>query len=206
MPSAKPGRASPPFGGRHLESFDAPDVLHDFAIAALRTHHADTALDAYRLLVSRLGLLDDARATLRVYIEAGVLAMSLGPGHLAEALGYLTEGARSSPLADGSDYLWGATALARSRAGAPSEATAAAERASGPWQLEAERSHPGGAAPDLPSGELDAMIAELAERRDRDLSLVRWKSYLDGDIGKGPNAAHARGERDALLRGRPRAP
>jgi hypothetical protein len=182
---------------------ESPGALHDFAIAAQKTGHAREALDAYRALAPRAELYDDPREALRVFIEGAVLAMTQGPERLTEAVGYLTEARRMPKLPELGTYLIGALALALDRQGRKNEAAGIAAELSGPWQLESER----GAAPKLsqhqpvlPEGELDAMIAILAERRDRDLALERWQSYLDGPAGKGPFAAHARARRDALKR------
>lgn len=182
---------------------ESPGALHDFAIAAEKTGHVREALDAYRALAPRTGLYDDPREALRVLIEGATLAMTEGPDHLTEAVGYLTEARRMPKLPELGPYLIGALALALDRQGRRNEAAGIAAELAGPSQLESER----GADPKLtrhqpvlPAGELDAMIAILAERRDRDLAIERWQSYLDGPGGKGPFAAHARARRDASKR------
>jgi tetratricopeptide (TPR) repeat protein len=182
---------------------ESPGALHAFAIAAQKTGHVREALDAYRALAPRAELYDDPREAVRVFVEGAVLAMTGGPERLTEAVGYLTEARRMPKLPELGAYLIGALALSLDRQGRRNEAAGIAAELAGPWQLESER----GAAspvtlhrPVLPEGELDAMIAILAERRDRDLALERWQSYLDGPGGKGPFAAHARARRDALKR------
>jgi tetratricopeptide (TPR) repeat protein len=182
---------------------ESPGALHDFAIAAQKTGHPREALEAYRALAPRAELYDDPREALRVFIEGAVLAMTQGPERLTEAVGYLTEARRLPKLPELGPYLIGALALSLDRQGRHNESAGIAAEIAGPWQLESER----GAAPAvtrhspvLPEGDIDAMIAILAERRDRDLALERWQSYLDGPGGKGPFAAHARARRDALKR------
>jgi hypothetical protein len=185
-------------------SIESPGALHAFAIAAQRTGHVAEALDAYRALAPRAGLFDDAGESLCTFVEGAFLAMGQGPEHLTEAVGYLTEARRMPKLPEHEPYLLGALALAFDRQGRQSEAAGIASEAAGPWQLEKERGAPpklGVCRPVLPAGELDAMIAMLAQVRDRDLALTRWQSYLDSDSGKsGPFAAHARARRDAAKR------
>jgi hypothetical protein len=182
---------------------ESPGALHDFAIAAQKTGHPREALEAYRALAPRAELYDDPREALRVFVEGAVLAMTEGPERLTEAVGYLTEARRMPKLPELGGYLIGALALSLDRQGRKNEAAGIAAELAGPWQLESERGAPPELTqhrPVLPEGELDAMIAILAERRDRDLALERWQSYLDGPGGKGPFAAHARARRDALRR------
>ncbi len=185
-------------------SVEPPGALHDLAVAALRTGHPSAALGAYRALVPRAELLDDAAEEHRIFVEGAVLAMAQGPEHLTEAIGYLTRARRLAKLPELDDYLLSALALAHDRQGRISEALGVAADASGPWKLESARSRApqaGSPVPVLPAGELDAMIAIVATLRDRDLALERWQSFLETDAGKsGPFAAHARARRDALLR------
>ncbi|HEX4335949.1 MAG TPA: hypothetical protein VH062_08550 [Polyangiaceae bacterium] len=181
---------------------EAPGALHDLAVAAAKTGHAVEALDAYRALAPRAGLFDDPEEALRVFVEGAFVAMAAGPEHLTEAVGYLDEARRMPKVPELENYLLGALSLALDRQGRHNEATGIAAESAGPWQLESERS--AGAKllrprPVLPDGELDAMIAMLAERRDRDLALERWQAFLDSPAGKsGPFAAHARAQRDGL--------
>ena len=186
------------------EGLDAPGALHDFAIAGQKTNHLKEALDAYRSLAPQAELFDDPDEALRVFIEGAFLAMSQGPEHLGEAVGYLNEARRMPKVPELDNYLLAALSLSLDRQGRRSEALGIAAEASGPFQLEEERNAGaklGRARPVLPDGELDAMIAVLAERRDRELAAERWQSYLDSPAGKsGAFAAHARARRDALKR------
>ncbi len=187
-------------------ALESPGALHDYARAALRTGHLDDALRAYRALVPRAGLLDDATEATTVLVETAVLAMNRGRDGVAEAIGYLAE-ARRKPLPPGlSDFVLGALSLAENRAGRASESVATASEASGPWRLESLRTVVEGPAragiPELPPGEIDALVATLAERRDRALALERWQSYLSGPGGQGPFAAEESARRDALRAGR----
>src|SRR5262249_55143985 len=118
---------------------------------------------------------------------------------------------RRGPLPGLGDAVQAALALALDRSGRAAEAAGVAAESSGPWALEAERDRmakgPRTGVPTLPKPELDAMIAILAEKHDRDLALERWGSYLAAPEGaKGPFAAHATAHRAALLHGHAVAP
>jgi hypothetical protein len=92
--------------------------------------------------------------------------------------------------------------MALDRQGLAEEANAVAGEATGPWSLESDRERIGTVKglPEVPAGEIDAMIAILAEHHDRDLAVERWQSYLESDLGKsGPYSAWGRGRRDAFL-------
>ena len=186
------------------EGLETPGALHDFAMAAQKSNHPREALDAYRSLAPQAELFDDPEEALRVFIEGAFVAMSESPEHLTEAVGYLNEARRMPKVPELDNYLLAALSLALDRQGRHSEALGIAAEASGPFQLEDERNAGaklGRARPVLPDGELDALIAMLAERRDRELAAERWQSYLDSPAGKnGAFAAHARARRDALKR------
>ena len=95
-------------------TFADPQALHDYARAASFAAKAEPALRAYRLLVSRLGLLDDPRERSLCLIEAAanVLASGASPD---EALGYL---AQARQRAFGlSSWIAGLRALAIQRSG-----------------------------------------------------------------------------------------
>lgn len=181
---------------------DAPSVLHSLAVAAVRTQHVDAAMSAYRALVSRVELIDDPVVQVRILLEAALLAMSIGQDRLAEAVGYLSEARRRPRVPGLSEYLFAALAMAFDRQGLSGEAAGAASEASGPWRLESDRERLGTAPelPEVPPGEIDAMIAILAEHHDRDLALERWQSYLASDEGKsGPFSDWAHGRLSALV-------
>jgi tetratricopeptide (TPR) repeat protein len=200
-------------------SVSDPAALRDLALAELATGHPEEALAAYRELVPRAELLGDPRVELAVFVEASVLAMSRGPAELPLAIGYATEARRRGLLPGLGDALLAALALALDRSGRTAEAAGVAAESSGPWWLEAEREKAAKSAarprdgasrapvkpalPALPPGELDAMIALLAEKRDRGLAVERWTSYLAAlGAARGPFAAHAEGHRAALGRGK----
>jgi hypothetical protein len=181
---------------------DAPSALHAMAVSAVRTHHPDAAMNGYRALVSRVELLDDSAEQVRILLEAALLAMSLGQDRVSEAVGYLSEARRRPRVPGLSEYLFAALAMAFDRQGLPDEADGMAAEATGPWRLESDRERLGTSPelPEIPPGEIDAMIAILAEHHDRDLALERWQSYLATDAGKsGPFSAWARGRMGAFV-------
>ncbi|MEP7052937.1 MAG: hypothetical protein ABJB12_21405, partial [Pseudomonadota bacterium] len=132
-----------------------PKALHDFARAASLSGKPAQALRLYRLLVSRIALLDDAREAAFIQIEAAahVLAAIPGPAGTDEALGYLAQARREalgmSVWLDGLRLL----ALARGGRAEPSSARAAAPS---PAALDAALGGPASASqtgsPLLPAG------------------------------------------------------
>lgn len=167
------------------DSVEAPEALHDFAIAAERTGRTREALAAYRALVPRTDLLDDALCRQAVYVEAAALAMQQGPSGLNEAIGYLTE-ARQRAIPPGFEhYVLSALALALDRQGRSDEASGVAAEVESTAALRAalKAGHARGLSrcggtPALPPGELHAMIAVVAEHQDRELAREQWSAYL----------------------------
>ena len=204
---------------RGLERLGA---LVDYAHAALETGHFSEALTAYRVLVPRVALLDGGCTRTRILVEASMLTMRDGKAHLADAIGTLNEARQLVTCPELHDAVLAALALGLSRQGRAAEADGVASETDGPYRLEAEREREqtksvAGAPPSkssppapltgerfvaLPPGELDAMIAILAEHHDRELALERWQSYAESESGKhGPFAAQARAAHDAIVRG-----
>lgn len=186
-------------------ALEAPAALHDAARAALVTGHAAEAVAAYRALVPRAGLLEGARRRQTAYLEAALAVLADGPAALDEAIGYLGEARRRGGAPGIGPWVAGALALALDRQDRREQAAGVAAEAGGPWVLERARGAAGTrAAPSLPAGELDAVIAVLAERDDRELALRRWQSFLEGPGAQGPFADHARRRLAALGARRPR--
>jgi hypothetical protein len=78
-------------------AFADPKALHDYARAASLASQAQEALRLYRLLVSRIALLDDPRERAFSQIEAAAHVLAHVEGGADEALGYLGH-ARQQPL------------------------------------------------------------------------------------------------------------
>jgi tetratricopeptide (TPR) repeat protein len=206
---------------RSKRALEAPAALHDLALAAELSGHHDEAREAYRALVARAFLLEQSLRRQRIYVEAAMLMMGLGPDGLNEAIGYLSEARRRGVPPGFSPYVLGALALALDRQGHQDEARGVAGEAGGPWALLSEagalddeqteasrkKSAPQSAVPTpyLPEGEIHAMIAVLAERGDPVLARERWQAFLGGPAAKGPWAEHARKKLSKLEGRRPQA-
>jgi hypothetical protein len=78
-------------------TFADPKALHDYARAASLTGKSSEAVRLYRLLVSRIALLDDPRERAFVQIEAAAHVLAHVDSGADEALGYLAH-ARQEPL------------------------------------------------------------------------------------------------------------
>lgn len=194
---------------RDRRSVESPGALHDLAVAALRTGKRDDAVRAFRALAPRAGLLGDGFERQRVYVEAAAAVMMLGSEGLDEAIGYLAEARRKGSRPGFGDYVLGALALALDRQGRSEEARGVAAEAGGAWYLARQTSTDDDARarrrplvaralPVLPAGELDAIVAMLAEREDPELARERWQALLGGAGGKGPWAEHAKKKLEAL--------
>jgi hypothetical protein len=95
-------------------TFSDPQALHDYARAASFASKAEPALRAYRLLVSRVALLDDPRERTLCLIEAAAHVLASGAS-ADEALGYLAQ-ARQQAFGL-SSWIAGLRALAIQRSG-----------------------------------------------------------------------------------------
>jgi tetratricopeptide (TPR) repeat protein len=195
---------------------EAPDALHDFAIAARKTRHASVALASYRALVPRAALLGQSLRRHQMYVEAAATAMASGTGGLDEALGYLTEARRQPAPAGFSDFVVAMLSLSLDRQGRRHEAQGVASELGGPDHL-ARFAPPAGAGgdatppkrPELPAsslapmltpGEWHALVAVAAQVSDPALAAEHWKAYLATVAAQDPWLSHAKAELDALAR------
>ena len=179
-----------------------PVALRDIAAAAVAAGDDGAAHDLFRVIAARANLLPDARLRAVVFLETGVLAMARGQGSLPEAELYFDE-ARRAQVPGLRDLIQAFTALALDRAGHGEQARAAARETGGPWELERRAESLRDLV--LPSGELSAAIAILAEGRDQKLADSRWRAYLaDARAARGPWAEHAQRKLSAPARGRAR--
>lgn len=178
-------------------ALNAPAALYDFALSTYHVGRFEEALEVYRSLIPRVSLLEDGWPRQRVLIEAAALAMTRGPTGLDEAIGYLDEARRRDSPPAFEDFVLGELALALDRSGRTDEAAGVAADAAGPWLLDRLGSAKPGTtkflqrAPLLPPGELDAVIAILAERRDPELARQHWNAFLAAQANS-PFADHAR--------------
>ena len=97
------------------QAFSDPKALHDYARSASLAGQALDAVRLYRLLVSRVALLDDPRERAFAQIEAAAHVLAHVDGGADEALGYLAH-ARQEGLGL-SPWIAGLRLLALSRSG-----------------------------------------------------------------------------------------
>ena len=83
--------------GGDTQAFADPKALHDYARAASLAGKSSETVRLYRLLISRLALLDDPRERVFVQIEAAAHVLAQVEKGADEALGYLAH-ARQEPL------------------------------------------------------------------------------------------------------------
>jgi len=81
---------------KDAQAFADPKALHDYARAASLAGKSPEAVRLYRLLVSRIALLDDPRERAFVQIEAAAHVLSHVEGGADEALGYLAHARRET--------------------------------------------------------------------------------------------------------------
>lgn len=184
-------------------SVRSPEALHDRAIAASLARHMPEAVSAYRALVPRVELLDDSGLRERIYVEAALHVMALGPESLDEAIGYLTEARRAGAEPGLSPVVLGALALALDRQGKTALARGVAAEA-GPatvlTSLELDPALPevGRKAairkflPVFPPGEPAAIIAIVADAHGSSLAREYWQTFLDQNDAGARWAEHAR--------------
>jgi len=146
------------------QAFADPKALHDYARAASLAGKATDAVRLYRLLVSRVALLDDPRARAFAQIEAAAHILAHVDSGADEALGYLAH-ARQEPLGL-SAWIGALRLLAIQRSG-----RAEARGSLGPSASVAALGVPPASQysaefPLLPPGLFSALRAVLAERAE----------------------------------------
>ena len=146
------------------QAFADPKALHDYARAASLATQPLDAVRLYRLLVSRLALLDDLRERAFVQIEAAAHVLAHVEGGADEALGYLAQ-ARREPL--GLSPWLGALRLLAIQQSGRAQARGSLARPPSPASLGPPP--PAGFSaefPLLPPGLFAALQATLAERTE----------------------------------------
>jgi tetratricopeptide (TPR) repeat protein len=165
---------------RARRELEVPAALHDYAVAASVTGHGAEALRAYRALVPRAGLLDEARRT-RALIEASVVTMASGASALDEAIGYLNEARRRNPQPGLEPLVLAALALALDRQGHPQQARGLIAEVTAPEALfSSAKGAANDAMPVLPALEQSALIAMLLERFSPEEAKERWTAVAAG--------------------------
>ena len=187
-------------------------ALHDRARAAVEAGELTVAIDAYRQLVPRVGLMPRGGGRRSALIEAAVVTMQEGDGALDEALGYLSEARRQPRVAGAEGFLLGALALVLDRQGRLQEARGVAVEAGGPWEVlrrvspeaaqPAPIAGPSADVPLLPTTEAYAIVALLSEADYPDLAAEYWRACLDGMGERDPWRDHAMRKLAAVSGGR----
>jgi tetratricopeptide (TPR) repeat protein len=179
---------------------DDPTTLLVWARAMAHGGHLDEAVDAYRALLPRaasLPAVDRTSAT----IEAGLVAMALGPAALDDAIGALREAARDAQDdAEGVAVL--ALALALDRRGDADEARSLlASRGHGDPRNLFEGARGKELAATAP-WEVPAIVAFALETTDAAGAHDAWEEYLQANP-TGPWAAQVRARLSVAKAGRP---
>jgi tetratricopeptide (TPR) repeat protein len=176
---------------RDAVALEDPVALLCWARVLAYTGHSNEARDAYRALLPRASSLAIADRGI-AYVGAGMLAMSVGPAGIEEAVAILREARKNAQ-----DVVLRvaslALALALDRSG---------ERAQAILTL-AERPHENAAALLIDPAAIEAMGPEASVERPAMVALAleatdprgarsSWGTYLEGPGGSGPWAEHAR--------------
>ena len=149
------------------QAFVDPKALHDYARAASLSGKSADALRLYRLLVSRVALLDDAREAAFVQVEAAAHVLAYAPAGTDEALGYIAQARRESLGL--SLWLDGLRLLALQRSGRaePNAARAAAPSLAALDAALSASSSAKSSTPLLPPGMLEALRAAFTSPAPR---------------------------------------
>ena len=195
-------------GGRSRDpaALDDPLALHAWGRVLARTGHPADALGAYRALLPRTAALSSSDRAASA-IEAGLVAMTVGPDAIDDAVAALRE-ALGEAQDDAATVAVAALALALDRRGDVSEARALlSDRVRGDPRSAFE----GARAKDLlvvAPNEEPALVAFALESTDAVGAREAWTQYLVGagagaGAGAGPRAweAHARAHLAALAGG-----
>ncbi len=159
-------------------SVEDPQALVDMAAALRRAGKPDDALAAYRILVTRLGLLPSPETRVHVILEAASLAMSRGASGLPEAVAILREGVRQ-PLTRYDADVNALLLLALDRSDAPAEAASLVEHLAltgAPAALAAR--DPESFSYLQQPAESAAIVAIALERSDPAASAAAWERYI----------------------------
>jgi tetratricopeptide (TPR) repeat protein len=183
---------------RDPRALDDPASLLAFARVLATTGHGAEAADAYRAVLPRAVGLGSSERTL-VALEAGLVAMGLGPDRIEEATADLREALRDAQQGDAEDFVVLALSLSLDRAGKTDEAGALlAERQRGDpraivsaWTSR----YPVGVSPP----EASALAALALATTDAAGAREGWEENLRL-APQGPWAAHARAQLASLGR------
>jgi len=180
-------------------SIENPLTLVDFATALRRTGMQAEAIDAYRRLITTIGLLPSIESRTRVLLEAAALLMSTGASGLPEAVAVLRESVRQ-PLSRYEPDAYAMLLLALDRAGSSDETAAIVEHLAltgAPAALAAR--DPADFVYLYDPNEAAAVVAMALEHSDPAASASAWERFIASSPSS-PYLAHARRHLEAMRR------
>jgi len=180
-------------------SIENPLTLVDFATALRRTGMQAEAINAYRRLITRTGLLPSSDSRTRVLLEAAALLMSTGASGLPEAVAVLRESIRQ-PLSRYEPDAYAMLLLALDRGGPSDESAAIVEHLAltGAPAALASRD-PADFAYLYDPNEAAAVVAMALEHSDPAASASAWERFI-ATSPSSPYLAHARRHLEAMRR------
>jgi len=178
-------------------SVDDPAALHALATAQRQAGRLPAAIDTYRVLVPRLGLVPDVDTRAAILLEAaGLVGASPGDG-LREAVSLLNE-ARAQPASSLDADVLAMLALALDRTGATEQASEVTRSLSARGlRLTPPGGDEGKYTYLADTDEALAMYAISTERQDAKKSLEAWEKFVTRTKSE-PWREHARRHVDAL--------
>jgi tetratricopeptide (TPR) repeat protein len=179
-------------------SAEDPTALHDLAVALRMTGKPKIALETYRVLVPRLGLIPSTDARVLILLEAASLAMSTGKEGIDESISFLSE-ARSLPLSQHDALVLALFGLALDRSGLTQESSAIADE----MDRSGASSRIASSAPSsfsflAASSDGLALIAFALERSDPPRAAEMWERYANTQPAP-TYAEHAKARRLAVV-------
>jgi hypothetical protein len=165
-------------------------ALRDYALAAVATGHASSAVGAYRRLISLLDAWPDPRHVQRSYLEAAAASLRAAPAQFDEALGYVASAQSGATSTGLRAYAEGLQALALDMRG---DARAQESRLDSAevWHFVALAR--GDVRPSywpaLPRHELYALASLLVEKYSEVEAGELWELYANGLAQASPEPA-----------------
>lgn len=185
-------------------SVEDPPSLLDMATALRKVGRPADALAAYRVLITRLGLLPSPEVRVRIILEAASLASAAGPSGLPEAIAILREGVRQ-PLTRYDSDVCAMLLLALDRSDSPAESASLVEHlalSNAPSALAAR--DPSAFAYLSDPNDAAAMTAIALEPSDPLAALSAWERFIKASPSS-PFLANAKRHVEKL-RASPRPP
>jgi tetratricopeptide (TPR) repeat protein len=166
-----------------VRSIEEPHALHDLGLAQRHAGKLPEALETYRTLVPRLGLLSGVQDRAGVLLEAAAIAMAGGDDGQREAITLLSE-ARSYPASRYDPDVYALLALALDRSGSSEQASEMLEvmRARGLALAAPDPEAP--PAYLVRTGDAAAMYAISLERTDPKKAAELWEKFASSETNQ----------------------